>query len=123
MLKKYIVITHIIIIAAILGSSEPFNSIEYSPWIMIVSLSLFLIYYIISCIIKLTYVSKFDILITLFVLIFWVAALFTAEYWTNITGWDGLVYLIYPFIAGIFFICLLVINLLVFVIKRVKKDQ
>jgi len=121
--KEYITITHIAVILAVLGSSEPFDRADISPWVMIISLGLLLICYFIFRAIKLKYIPNFDILIAFCDILIWLALLYTADYWSNITGWDSLIYVVYPFITGIFFICLLVMNLVVYIIKWVQAKK
>ena len=118
--KKQTIITHIIIISAVLGSSEPFDRADISPWVMIVGLALLLVYYFVNKIAKQSYIPKFDILAAFLNILVWVIFALTVDYWSNVTGWDRFIYIVYPPIAGIFFICLLVLNLIVYAIKRIR---
>lgn len=121
--KKYVIIAHVGIILTVLGTSEPFDSAIFALWVMIIGLGLFLTYYFIFNLIKLKYIPIFDILIAFFNILIWIVLLATCYYWSNITGWDGIVYVIYPFIIGIFFICLLIMNLVVYIIKLVQRKK
>lgn len=116
--KKHIVIAHVAIILAVLGASEPFDDGDFSPWVMLIALGALLICYFIFRARKVEYIPKLHIFIAFGTVLLWIAALFTCEYWTNINGWDRLVYLFYPFISGIFLVCLLVMNLGVFIVKK-----
>ena len=121
--KKNITIAHIAITLAVLGSSEPFNNIDVSPWVMIFGLGLLLVCYFVFRVIELIYIPKFHIGIACCSVLFWVAALCTCDFWSNIGGWNRLIYVIYPCFAVIFFLCLLLMNLVVFVIRWVQTKK
>ena len=114
-------IAQIAIILAVLGSSEPFDRIDISSWVMVICLGLLLVFYFLVCTVKLKYIPRFDFLIALCSAMIWVVLLFTVDYWSNITGWDRLIYAIYPLITGIFIVCLLVMNIIIHVIKSIRR--
>ena len=121
--KKEITIAHIIITLAVLCSAELLGGVIISLLVIIFSLTLLLIYYFFMRAIKLLYIPKFDIIIAFSSFLFWVAALFLSEYWSNISGWDRLIYLFYPVVAGIFLICIVVMNIVVYIIKKVQEKK
>ena len=118
--SKYIIITHVAIILAVLGCAELFGKADASLWVMMISLGLLLICYFMFRAAQLKYIPMFDVFIALCNVLLWFVLGITSEYWSNITGWDGLVHVIYPIYSVIFAICLLVMNLFVLVIKWVK---
>lgn len=118
--KTCYTLMHIVIILAALGSSEPFDRVDISPWVMIIGLGVLLIYHLLYHVRKLSYIPKFDLFIAFFHALFWIAVMPTVQRWSNITGLNLLIYAVYPFMAGAFFVCLLVLNLIVYIIKRVQ---
>lgn len=121
--KRSIIIAHIALILAVLGSSEPFNKVYVSSWVILVGFAAMLVLYFIFRTMKLKYVPLVHLLVALGDIAVWVILAYTAGYWSNITGWDGLVYLIYPFLAAFFFILLLIMNLVVCVVKWNKAER
>lgn len=120
--NKYIIIAHVAMILAVLISSELFDSVEISSWIMVISLGLLTIYYIVFHVVKLKYIPKSDMLIALCDIAIWLALLATFVHWSNLSGFDRLIYVVYPILAGIFFICLLILNFIVFLVKQVREN-
>lgn len=118
-----IIITHLSTLIAVLVSAELFNKADISGNIMLISLSLLLIYYLGFYALKLKYIPKSNILISFCDVIIWFILLNKVNSWTNLIGWDRFIYIVYPFIEGSFFLCLLTINFIICIIKRKKKMQ
>ena len=99
------------------------NSDIIAFFIMLIGLGGLLIHYIASCAIKLKYIPQFNVFMAFCSVAIWIAIMFTAHAWTRLTGWGPLVYLFFGFFALVFLVCLLFMNLVVFVIKWFKSKR
>lgn len=89
-------------------------------FIILIGLGGLLICYIVSCAIKLRYIHWLDVLMAFCCIAIWIAILFTVDAWSRLSGQDALVYLFFGFFALVFLVCLLIINLVVFIIRWIK---
>lgn len=117
--RKFIATMHIVIFLAVLASIK-LDIVGVSPAVILCCLALLalmLIYYIILYAIKLTYIPKFDLYVALCLILVWVFLLFTSPYWSNLDGWAIFIHYACPLTMVLFFLCLIIINLIVYLIN------